>query len=178
MPVHLLRGDITRVATDAIVNASNAELTPGGGVSGAIHTAAGPGLAQACAKQRHERGPLAPGEAAITPGFALQARFVIHALGPVWHGGTASEAATLASAYRASIELAVENELATVAFPSISTGVFGYPIALAAPVAIAAVEMSLADAKHVHDVTFVLYDEATYAAYARALGEMTEARGV
>jgi O-acetyl-ADP-ribose deacetylase len=178
MPIHLLRGDITRVATDAIVNASNAELTPGGGVSGAIHTAAGPGLAQACAKRRHEQGPLAPGEAAITPGFALQARFVIHALGPVWHGGAASEAATLASAYRASIELAEENELATVAFPSISTGVFGYPVALAAPVAIAAVEMALDDAKHVRDITFVLYDEATYAAYERALGEMTDGRGV
>jgi O-acetyl-ADP-ribose deacetylase len=171
MPIHLLRGDITRVATDAIVNASNAELTPGGGVSGAIHTAAGPGLAQACAKHRQEHGPLAPGEAAITPGFALQARFVIHALGPVWHGGTASEAATLAAAYRSSIELAEENGLATVAFPSISTGIFGYPIALAAPVAVDAVEEALAVANHVRDVTFVLFDEATYAAYDRVLGE-------
>lgn len=171
MPVHLLRGDITRVATDAIVNASNAELTPGGGVSGAIHTAAGPGLAQACAKHAREHGPLAPGQAVITPGFALQARHVIHALGPVWHGGTACEAATLASAYRASIRLADDNGLATVAFPSVSTGLFGYPVALAAPVALDAVEAALADATHVRDVTFVLFDETTYTAYERALAE-------
>ena len=169
MPIHLSRGDITRVAADAIVNASNAELTPGGGVSGAIHTAAGPGLAQACAKHRREHGPLAPGEAAITPGFDLPARFVIHALGPVWHGGTASEATTLATAYRSSIDLADENGLATVAFPSISTGVFGYPVTLAAPVAVDAVQEALAAASHVRDVTFVLFDDATYAAYERAL---------
>lgn len=172
MPIHLIRGDITRVAADAIVNASNAEVSPGGGVSGAIHAAAGPGLAQAGASYRREHGQLSPGQAAITPGFALPARFVIHALGPVWHGGRAGESAALASAYRNSIEIADAHECVTVAFPSISTGVFGYPIALAAPVALDAVEAALADARHVREVTFVLFDEGTYAAYERALGEM------
>ncbi|MFU8891607.1 MAG: macro domain-containing protein [Anaerosomatales bacterium] len=174
MPIHLIRGDITRVAADAIVNASNADVSPGGGVSGAIHAAAGPGLAQAGASYRREHGPLSPGQVAITPGFALPARFVIHALGPVWHGGRAGEADALASAYRNSIELADEHELVTVAFPSISTGVFGYPVTLAAPVALDAVDAALAAAQHVRDVTFVLFDEVTYAAYERALGEMED----
>ncbi|MBE0417619.1 MAG: macro domain-containing protein [Coriobacteriia bacterium] len=171
MPILLARGDITRVVADAIVNAANAELRPGGGVCGAIHAAAGPRLAQASAEYRREHGSLLPGQTAITPGFELPARFVIHALGPVWHGGTTGEATALASAYRNSIELADTHELTSVAFPSISTGVFGYPVELAAPVAIGAAAEALEGARHVRDVTFVLFDQATYVAYERALRE-------
>lgn len=137
---------------------------------GAIHAAAGPELARACAAWVAEHGPVAPGGAAITPGFALPARYVIHAVGPVWQGGSSGEADTLASAYHASIDLAEQAGLASIAFPSISTGIFGYPVELAAPVAVAAVRDALAQASSVRTATFVLFDRATFAAYERALG--------
>jgi len=168
MPIRLTLGDITRTDVDAIANAANSQLLPGGGVCGAIHAAAGPELARACAAWVREHGTVPAGSAAITPGFALPARWVIHAVGPVWRGGSAGEAELLASAYRASIELAEEHSLATVAFPSISTGIFGYPVELAAPVALGAITQALASTPHVREVTFVLFDAGTMSAYEQA----------
>ncbi len=124
--------DITSLATDAIVNAANEALAPGGGVCGAIHRAAGPELARACAAI----GGCPTGEARLTPGFRLPARYVIHAVGPVWHGGGAGEAALLASAYRSSLRLAEEHELESIGFPAISTGIYGYPLAEATAIAV------------------------------------------
>src|SRR5262245_30195585 len=116
--------DITALAVDAIVNAANEQLLPGGGVCGAIHRAAGPDLARACAAV----APCPTGEARLTPGFRLPARFVVHAVGPVWQGGSAGEPELLASAYRAALRLAAEHALRSVAFPAISTGIYGYPL--------------------------------------------------
>lgn len=172
----LERGDITRVEADAIVNASNAHLAPGGGVSGAIHSAGGPSIAAEGRKVLEERGPLQPGEAAVTGAGRLPARYVIHALGPVWHGGRRGEPEALASAYANCVGIADELGLASVAFPSISTGVFGYPVELAAPVALHAVRDALQRAEHVAEARFVLFDAATLTAYERAFAEM-EARG-
>jgi O-acetyl-ADP-ribose deacetylase (regulator of RNase III) len=124
--------DITTLAVDAIVNAANTSLAPGGGVCGAIHRAAGPQLAEACARV----APCPTGQARLTPGFRLPARFVIHAVGPVWHGGDADEPALLASAYRSSLELARGKGLRSIAFPAISTGIYGYPLQLATNVAV------------------------------------------
>ncbi len=127
--------DITTLDVDAIVNAANSSLAPGGGVCGAIHRAAGPGLARACAAV----APCPTGDARITPGFALPARFVIHAVGPIWRGGSDGGAALLASAYRRSLELAREHSLESIAFPAISTGIFGYPLSDATRVAVSTV---------------------------------------
>jgi O-acetyl-ADP-ribose deacetylase len=173
MPARILleHGDITRVDTDAIVNASDAHLTPGGGVSGAIHAAGGPAIAAEGREIVAGRGPLVPGEAAATTGGRLPARHVIHALGPVWRDGTHGEPEALASAYRESIRIADCLSLASIAFPSISTGIFGYPVQLAAPVALRAVREALAHAVSVREVRFVLFDDATYAAYEHALAE-------
>ena len=171
--IRLLRGDITRVDADAIVNAANAGLAPGGGVCGAIHFAGGPSLAAECRAIVTERGPLSAGETVMTGGGRLPARHVIHAVGPVWHGGRSGEAGTLARTYRSAIAVADAAGLTSVAFPSISTGIFGYPVELAAPVAVAAVMDALAGASHVREVTFVLFDTATYAAYGKALAAAT-----
>jgi O-acetyl-ADP-ribose deacetylase (regulator of RNase III) len=135
MQLAAIQGDITTLDVDAIVNAANSSLLGGGGVDGAIHRAAGPGLLAAC---RCLNG-CKTGDAKITPGFQLKARFVIHAVGPVWHGGKQNEPELLASCYRRSLELAAANELTSVAFPSISTGVYAFPKELAAPIAIASV---------------------------------------
>jgi O-acetyl-ADP-ribose deacetylase len=126
------QGDITTLATDAIVNAANESLAPGGGVCGAIHAAAGPELARACAAIGH----CPTGDARITPGFRLPARYVIHAVGPVWHGGDFGEAELLAGAYRASLRLAEHHRLRSIAFPAISTGIFGYPLRAATEIAV------------------------------------------
>ena len=127
--------DITTLDVDAIVNAANEQLAPGGGVCGAIHRAAGPELAVACRKIAH----CPTGEARITPGFKLPARWVIHAVGPIWHGGSAGEPEQLAGAYRSAILLAEQHQLHSIAFPAISTGIYGYPLELATQVAVAAV---------------------------------------
>ena len=168
MPIRLERGDITRSHADAIVNAANSHLAPGGGVSGAIHRAGGRSIAEEGAQWVREHGTVPVGGAAATTAGNLPSRYVIHAVGPIWQGGGAQETELLASAYRSSIEVADELGLTSIAFPSISTGIFGYPVEQAAPVAIAAVAGALDAARHVCEATFVLYDEETYRAYERA----------
>lgn len=168
-PLVLESGDITQADVDAIVNAANSGLLGGGGVDGAIHRAGGPAILDECRAIVAERGRLPAGQAVITTGGWLPARHVIHTVGPIWRGGTESEAETLASAYRESLTLASANELETVAFPSISTGAYGYPVDAAAEVALRAVADFLGDAGSVREVRFVLFDGRTYEAYARAL---------
>lgn len=174
MAIRLMLGDITQVDVDAIVNAANSRLAPGGGVSGAIHSAGGPSIAKEAAEYVREHGPVPTGEAAITTGGRLPSRHVIHAVGPVWHGGGSAEQGALASAYRRSIEIADARGLEAIAFPSISTGIYGYPLDLAAPVAVTAVRDALAHASHVREATFVLFDGHTYEAYERALAAAGE----
>jgi O-acetyl-ADP-ribose deacetylase (regulator of RNase III) len=154
--------DITTLAVDAIVNAANTDLTPGGGVCGAIHRVAGPELALACARLR----PCPTGQARLTPGFRLPARFVIHAVGPVWRGGTAGEPELLASAYRSALALARTQALAAVAFPAISTGIYGYPLGAATAVAVAAARAELATPGPVAHVIFACFSQDALDAYA------------
>ena len=163
--IEIHEGDITRLAVDAIVNAANERLAPGGGVCGAIHRAAGPDLARACA----EAGPCPTGEARITEGFALPARFVIHAVGPVWQGGAAGEAELLAGCYRHSLALAREHDCASIAFPAISTGIFGFPLEQATEIAVAEVRAGLATGPTPGRVVFCVFGEAAEAAYGAAL---------
>lgn len=165
----LERGDITRVHADAIVNAANSRLAPGGGVCGAIHGAGGPSIAVECRVHADEHGLVAPGGVAVTGAGRLSARHVIHAVGPVWHGGASGEADVLASAYRHSVQAADDLGLTSIAFPSISTGIYGYPVGKAAPVALAAVADALRGARTLREVRFVLFDAVTYAAYESAL---------
>jgi O-acetyl-ADP-ribose deacetylase len=159
-----VRGDLTTERTDAIVNAANSQLAAGGGVCGAIFAAAGPGLAEACA----ELGGCTTGDAKATPGFALPARWIVHAVGPVWHGGDAGEPEALASTYARSLEVADELGAASIAFPAISTGIFGYPVDAATRVAVATCRD--AETEHVELVRFVCFDETTLDAYRRELG--------
>ena len=157
--------DITTLDVDAIVNAANTGLLPGGGVCGAIHRAAGPELASACARV----APCPTGEARLTPGFRLPARFVIHAVGPVWRGGGGGEAEELASAYRASIALAQEHGLHSIAFPAISTGIYGYPLDEAAAVAVRAVRSALDPSGPLSSVVFACFSDEALQAFQRAL---------
>ena len=163
--LELVQGDITRQDTDAIVNAANPSLLGGGGVDGAIHRAGGPEILEECRKL----GGCPPGEARITGAGRLRARYVIHAVGPVYYGGTAGEPQILANAYRRSLELAAEHGLASVAFPSISTGAYGYPVEEAAPIALRTVMDYLRQHPGLERVRFVLYDTPTFAVYERAL---------
>lgn len=170
MGISLVQGDITRSDADAIVNAANAQLLPGGGVSGAIHAAGGPRIAREGAAHVAAHGAVPTGGAALTTGGSLRARYVIHAVGPVWHGGGSGERDALASAYRSSIELADEHgDIETIAFPSISTGIFGFPLAEATPIAIRTVAESLDRARRVNSAVFVLFDRATHEAFEREL---------
>ncbi len=171
--IALVLGDITREATDAVVNAANSSLLGGGGVDGAIHRAGGPSLLEECRRIREAQGGCPAGEAVITTGGRLPARFVIHTVGPVWRGGARGEPETLASCYRNSLKLAASRGLSSVAFPSISTGIYGYPVELAAPVALAAVSDVLArDPAAPALVRFVLFDAATFSAYADSLAAL------
>ena len=161
----VVEGDITTLPVDAIVNAANPTLLGGGGVDGAIHRAAGAELLAAC----QALGPCRTGDAKMTPGFRLAARHVIHAVGPVWAGGAQGEPALLASCYRRALELASERLLRSIAFPCISTGVYGYPPALAAPVAIAAVR-AFGPARHgILEVVFSCYSPAAASLYRSLL---------
>ena len=157
--------DITTLAVDAIVNAANTSLLGGGGVDGAIHRAAGPALLDAC---RALHG-CEVGHAKITPGFRLPARHVIHTVGPVWHGGARGEAALLASCYRTSLALASANGLRSIAFPAISTGVYGYPKEEAARIAIATVREVIAEAEAPATIVFCCYSEADLECYRAGL---------
>ncbi|MEW5850953.1 MAG: O-acetyl-ADP-ribose deacetylase [Myxococcota bacterium] len=166
--IRLMRGDITAQDVDAIVNAANSHLVGGGGVDGAIHRAAGPTLAEACKAVVAERGALPTGEAVATPAGQLRARHVIHAVGPVWRGGSRGEPELLARTYQRCLELARELGLKRVAFPSISTGAFGYPAALAAPVAMATVRDAAA-ASGLEEIRFVLFKPEDYQIYQAAM---------
>jgi len=168
----IVQGDITTQATDAIVNAANPSLMGGGGVDGAIHRAGGPAILEECRQIRAERGRLPTGQAVITTGGKLKARHVIHTVGPVWHGGGQGEADLLASAYRESLKLAVERGLRSISFPSISTGVYGYPVEPAARVALQTVIDFLGQDESLAEVVFVLFDSATHRIYAETLREL------
>src|SRR5579872_2512198 len=168
--IELVQGDITAQEVDAIVNAANSALAGGGGVDGALHRAAGPLLMQQT-RQRHPRG-CATGDAVVTDAGNLKARHVFHAVGPVWRGGSANEKALLASAYRRCLELAVEHACSSIAFPAISTGVYGYPKDLAAEVSLATVREHLLQQATPPLVRFVLFDGGSFGAFARVLEGM------
>ena len=165
--LELIQGDITHQDTDAIVNAANNSLLGGSGVDGAIHRAAGPELVAEC----RTLGGCQTGDAKITKGYRLKARHVIHTVGPIY-SSSPRDAESLASCYRRSLELASANHLHSVAFPSISTGAYGYPVEQAAPVALQAVSEYLNTHADIELVSFVLYDPHTYQAYAQALGQL------
>ena len=163
--IEILRGDITKVDAEAIVNAANTTLLGGGGVDGAIHRAAGPELVAEC----RTLGSCEPGQAKITGGYRLPARFVIHTVGPIWRGGKNDEARTLANCYRNSLQLAVQNEIKTIAFPAISCGAFGYPIQRAAQIAMKTTQEFLATNDTIEKIMFVLWGEDVYDAYIKIL---------
>ncbi len=171
--IELVLGDITREEVDAVVNAANSTLLGGGGVDGAIHRAGGPEILEECRAIRAAQGECPPGGAVITGGGKLPARYVIHAVGPVWRGGDLGEADILASCYRNALRIAADRGLRSVAFASIGTGAYGYPVGKAASVAIATVASFLAaDPAAPLRVRFVLFDPVTYATYAGALGAL------
>ena len=156
--------DITTLATDAIVNAANEQLAPGGGVCGAIHRAAGPELARACAAL----GRCPTGEARLTPGFRLPAKFVIHAVGPVWRGGGAGEPELLAAAYKAALQLATKHSLRSLGFPAISTGIYGYPLEQATAIAVETVRTALQAGSSVQQVVFACFSPDVLQEYRQA----------
>ena len=161
----ILVGDITHQNTEAIVNAANSSLMGGGGVDGAIHRAGGPAILAECRQYREKNPPLPAGRAIATIGGNLAARYVIHTVGPVWRGGESGEPETLSSCYRESLRVADELKLKSIAFPSVSTGAFGYPVEFAAPIAVRAVTDALRHAIYVREVRFVLFDEKTASIY-------------
>jgi O-acetyl-ADP-ribose deacetylase (regulator of RNase III) len=168
----LLQGDITQQATEAIVNAANSSLMGGGGVDGAIHRAGGPAILEECRQIVTRIGRLETGKAAITTGGNLPAKYVIHTVGPVWHGGSRGEGELLASAYQESLKVATDYQLKSLSFPSISTGVYGYPVPEAAKVALSTVIAFLRDVPtSLKEVFFVLYDSGTYRDYSAQLAE-------
>lgn len=166
--IELVRGDITLQDTEAIVNAANGSLLGGGGVDGAIHQAGGPKILEECRKL----GGCETGAAKITTGGDLAAKYVIHTVGPVYHGGTGNEAELLAGAHRRSLEIAEQNGVTSLAFPAISTGAYGYPIREAARIAIGTVRDYLAARSEIKLVRFVLFGQADYDVFSEALSEL------
>jgi O-acetyl-ADP-ribose deacetylase (regulator of RNase III) len=163
--LELVQGDITKLAVDAIVNAANSSLLGGGGVDGAIHRAAGPDLLSEC----RLLGGCKTGQAKITRGYRLPSRFVIHTVGPFWSGGSRGEAELLASCYRSSLKLAVDNQIKTIAFPAISCGIYGYPIKQAARIAVDETIAFLSHQMSIDLVTFVCFDDEVYSSYQDAM---------
>ncbi len=168
--ISVIEGDITGQNTDAIVNAANSGLMGGGGVDGAIHRTGGPAILEECKNIVAKHGRLPTGKAVITTGGNLKARHVIHTVGPIWHGGGRNEAELLRSAYYECLKLATENKLASISFPSISTGAYGYPVDEAAKIAVSTVVSFLKEqATSLKDIVFVLFDSRTYQSYRSAL---------
>ncbi|MFC1873817.1 O-acetyl-ADP-ribose deacetylase [Chloroflexota bacterium] len=169
--LYVIQGDITLQASDAIVNAANSSLMGGGGVDGAIHRAGGPAILKECRQIVALQGRFPAGKAVMTDGGNLKARFVIHTVGPIWHGGNSGEPGLLASAYRESLKLAAESKLGSISFPSISTGAYGYPVTEAAGIALTTVASFLKEStSSLKTVVFVLFDSATLQSYSVALG--------
>ena len=168
----LVRGDITKERVDAIVNAANERLMGGGGVDGAIHRAGGPAIAAECSEIRARQGGCPTGQAVITSGGRLPARHVIHTVGPVWRGGSAGEPELLAGCYRESLRLAAGHGIRAIAFPSISTGVYGYPLAAAAAVALDTVTKFLETQAGIDEVRFVLFNDDACRFFSDALEKM------
>ena len=166
--------DITKETTEAIVNAANSSLLSGGGVDGAIHRAGGPSILQECRRIVSKIGTLPPGKAVITTGGRMQAKYVVHTVGPIYRGGRQDEAETLASCYRESIEVADDHGIRSLAFPSISTGAYGYPVVEAAEIAVRTVANSLPSCAHLELVRFVLFDLATCEAYVQSAEKLSQ----
>ena len=173
--VSIVRGDITDQATGAIVNAANPGLMGGGGVDGAIHRAGGPAILEECRKSVAQKGRLPTGKAVITGGGNLKAGYVIHTVGPIWHGGSRNEPELLKSAYCECLQLATDNKLDSIAFPSISTGAYGYPLDEAAKIAVSTVVSFLEEqSTSLKEVVFVLFDDRTYESYRSALQDVMD----
>ncbi len=164
--ISLVRGDITKLEVDAIVNAANSSLMGGGGVDGAIHRAGGPQILAECREIVARQGRCATGEAVISSGGNLPAKFVIHTVGPIWRGGSNNEPQFLQNAYLNSLKLAAKNGIQTIAFPNISTGVYGYPKDKAAKIAVETVKKYLADHLQISQVYFVCFDTENYNLYS------------
>ncbi len=164
--IRIVRGDIAMLDLEAIVNAANSSLLGGGGVDGAIHHAAGPQLLEACRRL----GGCRVGEAKITPGFDLQARWIIHTVGPMWKGGVRGEAALLAACYENSLKLAIDRGIRSIAFPAISTGAYAYPTAAAAEIAVGTVRRILSESDVFNDIVFCCYSGEDGATYEKTLG--------
>ncbi|MDM1367140.1 O-acetyl-ADP-ribose deacetylase [Myroides marinus] len=170
--MRIIQGDITQIAVDVIVNAANSSLLGGGGVDGAIHRAGGEDILAECRMIRAKQGSCATGEAVITTAGRLPAKYVIHTVGPVWNGGSKNEEQLLESCYNNSLLLAVKHNCETIAFPNISTGIYGYPKELAAKVAIRTVESFLQTNKGIKEVVFVCYDFENFSIYKKELKEL------
>lgn len=171
--LELVEGDITQQTTDAIVNAANSSLMGGGGVDGAIHRAGGPAILEECRNIVAEQGRLPAGQAVATTAGRMKAGHVIHTVGPVWNGGNNNEPETLASCYRESLKLADKLHLHSVAFPSISTGIYGYPIDLAAEIALRTAAQTLGQMKYVREVRFVLFGSDAMRVFAESLKRLS-----
>jgi O-acetyl-ADP-ribose deacetylase (regulator of RNase III) len=165
--IEIHKGDITKLKVDAIVNAANTSLLGGGGVDGAIHREAGPELLEF----NRKLGGCSTGEAKISPGFKLPAKFIIHAVGPVWDGGKNNEDKLLANCYKNSLKLAVENKVITIAFPAISTGVYRFPLERATMIAVDEVKKFIGKNESIENVIFVCFDEETYQVYKNILND-------
>jgi len=167
-------GDITKQKTDAIVNAANSSLMGGGGVDGAIHRAGGPKILEECMKIREKQDGCDTGEAVITTGGNLPAKYVIHTVGPIWGGGNRKEPELLANCYKNSLKLAIENGIKTISFPSISTGAYGYPIDQASDVALKAVIDFMKKDDSLEEVVFVLFNDMIYKSYENSLKSISD----